>query len=310
MSLFTKERGRVMPDRHSTTHVLRCFVVAVTIASIPRAAAGSGPCNRVEGADALLAPGKVVLLGEQHGTEESPAFVLDLVCLAAAAELPVRLGIEISDSEQSRVDLFLDSAGNAANRALLLEGSPWQAQTQYGVTSDAMARLLDGARKLRQAGSTVDVVLFNRSGAGGGQARDRRMAEYLAAVAGESTEAAVIVLTGNIHSRVTRGTRFSAGYEPMGYLLSQAVPPERIVALDVAHEGGTAWVCVAGEDGCGPQRLRARGPDGNGVTLNDSPEGTGHHGWYHVGAITASPPAKETDGEGPAEVLWEFETGG
>ena len=82
------------------------------------------------------------------------------------------------------------------------------------------------------------------------------------------------------------------------------------MALDVAHAGGTAWVCVAGDEGCGSQRLRARGPAGKGVTFNDTPQGTGHHGWYHVGSIAASIPAKETDGAGPAEVLWEFETGG
>jgi hypothetical protein len=110
----------------------------------------------------------------------------------------------------------------------------------------------------------------------------------------------------------------------MGYLLSKSVPSERIVALDVAHSGGTAWVCLGSDVAdCGPQKLRERGPGGEGITLNESPEKTGHHGWYHVGSISASPPARDSldDAEEEtesaktaalpdAEVLWQLETGG
>jgi hypothetical protein len=270
------------------------FAAVLAITSV---AAESATCKPVAGADKLLRPGKVLLLGEQHGTEESPGFGLDLACHAAEAGLPVRFGIEISASEHSRVNVFLASSGDEASRRALLEGAPWQAQNQYGVTSEAMYRLFDGLRALRRSGHDVHVVLFNQPGTGGGRARDRRMAEHLAGVAGQSKEGLFVVLTGNIHSRVTRGTRWSADYEPMGYLLSKAVSPERVVALDVAHSGGTAWVCLAGEEGCGGQRFGPRGPGGEGVTINDSPDATGHHGWYHVGSITASPPANETPGK-------------
>jgi hypothetical protein len=264
------------------------FVAVFVLTSV---AAESATCKPIPGAEELLRPGKVLLLGEQHGTEESPGFALDLACHAAEAGLPVRFGIEISPSEQSRVEVFLASSGDEASRRALLEGAPWQAQNQYGVTSAAMYRLFDGLRALRHGDHDVQVVLFNQPGTGGGQARDRRMAEHLAGVAGQSKEALLVVLTGNIHSRVTRGTRWSVDYEPMGHLLSKAVVPERVVALDVAHDGGTAWVCLAGEEGCGSQRFGPRGPGGKGVTFNDSPDATGHHGWYHVGSITASPPA-------------------
>jgi hypothetical protein len=35
----------------------------------------------------------------------------------------------------------------------------------------------------------------------------------------------------------------------------------------------------------------------HGIPINDSTKATGHHGWYHVGSITASPPARATPHE-------------
>ena len=107
-------------------------------------------------------------------------------------------------------------------------------------------------------------------------------------------------------------------------MLSQAVPAERIIALDVAHSGGTAWVCLGSDVAdCGEQKLRGRGPSGEGITLNESPEKSGHHGWYQVGPISASPPARDALGDTAdkpeaaeltslpeAEILWQLETGG
>ena len=281
-------------------------VLAVLALVCGGTAAAAVSCPPVDGVKELLRPGAVVLLGEQHGTVESPEFAFDLVCHAANAGLAVRFGIEISNSEQSRFNAFLDSSGHAASRQTLIEGAPWQADRQYGVTSEGMYDLLDGLRQLRGDGHDVEVVLFNKS-AGSGQARDRRMAEHLATTAEESREGIVIVLTGNVHSRVTTGTRWDADYEPMGYLLTQTIAPDRVVSLDVAHNGGTAWLCVAGDDSCGSRGLRGRGPESDGVSWNDSPDATGHHGWYQVGSITVSPPARDTH---EAEVLWEFETDG
>ncbi len=285
-----------------------CVSVLLVSASVTvSAATESSPCRPVDGVEKLLRPGNVVLLGEQHGTAESPRFALDLACHATKTGIAVRVGIEISNSEQARVDGFLASSGDPSSRRALLEGPPWQAAQQYGVTSEAMYGLFDGLRRLRQEDHDVEIVLFNKSGARGGQARDRAMAEYLAAAVEKSEGAVLIVLTGNIHSRVTIGTPWDSNYEPMGFVLTQMISPDAIISLDAAHTGGTAWLCIAGEEGCGPVGLRGRGPEGSGVTWNDSPDATGHHGWYRVGSITASPPARDTV---TAEILWKFETDG
>jgi len=282
------------------------------------------PCRSIAGAEQLLRAGKVLLIGEQHGTAESPAFVRDLACQAVQAGLPLRVGIELPESERARVQAFLASNGDDDSRRALIAGGRWQADYQYGLTSEAMLGLFEGLRALAKQGHDLRIVLFDQPGGGGSEARDRRMADFLAGVVKESTEDVVLVLTGNIHSRVSPGTRWNPEYEPMGYLLSQAVPAERIIALDVAHSGGTAWVCLGSEvSDCGEQKLRERGPSGEGITLNESPEKSGHHGSYQVGPISASPPARDALGDTAdkpeaaeltglpgAEILWQLETGG
>jgi hypothetical protein len=266
----------------------------------------------------------VILVGEQHGTAESPAFVLDLAFRAVKGDIPLQVGIELPESELDRAQAFLASNGDAEARRALIAGGRWQADYQNGLTSEAMLGLFEGLRALAQGSPELRIVLFDQPGGGGSEARDRRMAEYLAGVVNESSDALFVVLTGNIHGRVSPGTRWNPEYEPMGYLLSKAIPSDRIVALDVAHSGGTAWVCLGSQVAdCGEQKLRKRGPEGDGITLDGSPEETGHHGWYHVETINASPPARDAlddvmeraKASAPttlpdAEVLWQLETGG
>src|SRR5262245_61858050 len=83
------------------------------------------PCGPpILGLDDVVRPGRFTLLGEQHGTREIPAFVGDAVCQAAAGG-PVRLALEISRSEQPRIDAYLNSSGGPSARAALLEGPFW-----------------------------------------------------------------------------------------------------------------------------------------------------------------------------------------
>jgi hypothetical protein len=251
-------------------------------------------CPAVPGGSRLLARADVVLVGEVHGTVESPGFVAALVCQAVRAGKSVTVGFELLESEEGRFSGYLGSDGGAAARAALLDGPPWRAsgQGQYGVTSEAVVGLLDRLRELRQGGHPVGFALFNRVDGTGSQDRDRKMARTLAAQIERSGSDLFVALTGNIHSRLAPGTRWAADYEPMGYLLRRASPELRLVSLDVAHEAGTAWVCTP--EGCGERRLGARGAPADKpltITLHDEVQPDGHHGRYFVGGIHASPPA-------------------
>lgn len=243
------------------------------------------PCRAVAGLDELVRAGKVILLGELHGTAESPAFALNVACHGARADLPVIVGLELSPDEQARVDAYLGSTGGEADREAVLSGTIWQREYQDGRNSRAMFELIEGLRALRREGNAVRVVLFD-AGGGGGKSRDQRMAENLARAIGPASDSLSVILAGNLHTRVVASPR----YEPMGHALGKKIETERLVALDAAYANGSAWVCTP-SDGCGAFGLKGRGPRSNGITMGSDAAAIGHHGWYWIGPISASLPA-------------------
>lgn len=272
------------------------WLLPLAMASLGLAVAAE-PCRPIDGVRPLLQPGRVLLLGEIHGTVESPAFALDVACHAARADLPVVVGIELSTGEQARVDAFLASPGTEEDRSALLAGSQWQAGYQDGRASRAMFGLIDGLRRLRREDRDVRVAMFDVPAVRGGQQRDRDMARNLAAVVAASPRSMVIVLTGNNHSRITKGTPRNSTYEPMGYVLGGETSFDNLIALNAAHGGGSAWICAPE---CGVRDLAGRhGEAAWTIEIDEATRPAGHSGWYHVGTITASPPARLSPSELP-----------
>ena len=75
----------------------------------------------------------------------------------------------------------------------------------------------------------------------------------------------------------------------MGLLLLDRVAPRRVLAFDVAHEGGSAWLC---SPECGVASLRGRPAKQRwSFEVDETSRPSGHHGWYYVGTLTASVPA-------------------
>lgn len=261
----------------------------------PPPSAQPGPCRPVSGLAGLMRPGgAVVLLGEVHGTEQSPAFVGDVLCAAARERIPVALGLEIQPAEQARIDRYLDSRGGAEDRARLLAGPFWRPSLLDGRTSEAMLRLIERARALRAAGSAVRILAFAPDLPEPG-ARDRAMAGIVAAAARERPGDLLVAVAGNVHTRLTRGTSFDSTFVPMGYHLARDLAGRRLVSLRMSHDGGGAWTCRPAEDDenkivCGPNPLGPQpGAAAWSVSLDAEPGGpvSGHYG---VGAITPSPP--------------------
>jgi len=254
------------------------------------------PCRPIDGIDELLTPGRVVLLGEIHGTRESPAFALDVACHAAHSDLPVIVGLELSGGEQGRVDTFMDSEGTDDDRRALLAGHLWQRDYQDGRASVAMLDLIDGLRGLREQGHDVRITMFDEPRAGG-QQRDRAMGRNLAAVVKGAPDAMLVALAGNRHSRVSKGDPRNSEYEPMGYVLGRETSFDNLVALNAAHGGGNAWICAPE---CGISDLVGHHGDAEWtIEIDDATRPAGYAGWYHVGAIRASPPARTPDAEVP-----------
>jgi hypothetical protein len=278
----------------SRASILGCLSL---LTSVLLAAQGASPpaCRAIRGLEPLLKPGTVVLLGEMHGTNESPAFVAEMVCHALRAGLRVTMGLEIPRQEETRIAAYLESQGSAADREALLAGPFWQDAYQDGRRSEAMAGLLEQLRRLRKNGEKVRVILLDIATFSTAQERDRAMAARLEEAIGSSPRDLFLTLTGNVHNRTARGTPWNAEYEPFGYLLSQGFGESRPrpVALDVSHTGGTAWICTSAK----PEDCQSRPLKGQGqgqaleIVLGDAADANGHHGRYHVGTLTASSPA-------------------
>lgn len=201
---------------------------------------------------------RLVLLGELHGTAESPALLADLL-RAQPATRPIRLGLEWPVALQDKVDAYFRSAGTAADRAAFAASYDW---TWYdGRMSRAWLGLLDTLRALRRSGRDVRVFTMEPSygspaemAAAGGflKVKEGGMARAIAAQLRQAPPGALVAaLVGNYHVRIGTADHASslayrlAGDHPM-LLLPQSrhgtfwatVPPATHAAVQTIHGAG------------------------------------------------------------------------
>ncbi|WP_426753826.1 hypothetical protein [Myxococcus sp. Y35] len=265
-----------------------------------------GRCSRhIKGMRALIQPGFTLLVGEQLGSQEAPAAVGDLVCEAAEAGQDVALGLSIPRTEQESVDRYLSSLGAPADQDALLKGVFWRRPYQDGRSSWAIVDLLDRVRALRASGLPITVVAFDTDGTVVGSERDAKMAAVWTARRAEHQDEAFIVLAGNAHMQIARGTRWDAQFEPMAWLLAKS--ERRLTALDLSFSAGRRWGCdlTAGSElQC--QVVEAEPSERVAGTPGQSPHirlfssfSWGFHGLLYVGALSPSMPATSLAGHAP-----------
>lgn len=249
-------------------------------------------CRAVAGIETLFAPGAGLLLGEMHGTEQSPAFLANAACLALRAGLPVTVALEIPREETSRVDAFLSSPGGEKDREALLAGPFWRADYQDGRRSRAMFALLERLRQFHESGQPVRAELLDREERPSSSLeRDRWLAEALGAAFDKTPEGFVIGLLGNVHTRIRPGVPWNPDYETAGSVLLQQKPGLHVTALDVSFRGGEAWTCTTAEASSCQSRAIPGRPEDPAEGIEIYPEiANGHHGVYRVGDLRASPP--------------------
>ena len=245
-----------------------------------RSAPGDCP-SAVATPPGLTVAGTTLILGELHGTREVPAFAASLVCHAARTTATV-LALEVPYTEQTRIDAFLASNGDAKARADLLRGDFWDFPMQDGRRSKAMVSLLDATRRWRARGAAVNVVAFDTDVPP--DARDAEMGQRLAAARQNDPLALLVVVTGGVHA----SREPDAAFVPMAVHFARLTAPHRIASLAMKHSGGQAWVCT---DRCGPHE--AAGTPDPGPPRIELFERTmrGFDGAFHVGTISPSAPA-------------------
>jgi tetratricopeptide (TPR) repeat protein len=272
------------------------LLIAASLSGCAKPAAPAAPAatarscgTPIAGLQAVVSPGGAVLIGDMHGTAEIPRFVGDLVCQAAATGVAVRLGLELPEEEQGRIDAYLGSDGGAAARTALLAGPFWQRSYQDGRSSAAMVQLIESVRVERAAGVAIALFAFDR---GAGEGRDQGMAEVILAQRAAAPKDFFVLFAGNLHTRIARGAEHDRSYTPMGVRLREG--GMAAISLDV-RGSGTAWYCTTADlRTCGAGPIFSKPADGAPRIELAKPEAGGdahYDGIYAVGTTTASVPA-------------------
>lgn len=256
------------------------------IVSLALFAATASGCTPVPGADGLWqSRTRWVVVGEIHGTNETPDAFTNLVCLAAATGRPVTVAVEFSADWQPVLDAYLASDGGSKAQAALLTLPVWKAEMQDGRGSVASLRMLDRFRRMKLTGGITGVSGFDigRS-TPPGQTRDAAMAKAWTAMPAAGN-GIILALTGNIHAMRRAFVRPNQMIVTAGSLM----PPTRTMTVNVVGSGGKAWTCQS--DGCGEH---ANGPPRTaeaGMLYSDKAD----HPWgatYELGRpTTAAAPA-------------------
>lgn len=242
-------------------------------------------CPAIAGTEQLWShPGiRFVIVGEMHGTAETPVIFRDLVCSARAAKRPIVAGVE--HTEQEAIDLFMASGSHEAAIHNLLSKSEWNQSD--GRTSRAMLMLLEELRAFKLEGLISGVVAFSDAHQDeSGAIREERMASVLLAAASRHPGALVIALTGNIHACKKTLPEY-ASYP----LMASFLPSAETLSLFVADRGGEAWTCSGTE--CGPHSYDSSGGLERGIILSPGASPLpGYDGVLSTGLkATASSPA-------------------
>ncbi len=289
--------GRTMLD------LLLAAIAGVTTTQ-PTQAIPAFTCPAVAGAEAILPPGPdaswpIVILGEVHGTAETPALFGDLVC-NAALKGPVNVHLEWANSLSPQVDAYLGSDGTEEARGRLLDHYQFNPGWADGRSSQAMLSLLERLRLLKAAGADLRAFCFQpdyavRDGGGSQFYREQAMAHEWVTTPPDRQSAFNLVLVGNYHA--ARQPRFEGGAPPAASYLKKG----DAILLNPLFAGGEAWNMQGMKDGkpdAGPHKVGNEIKAGEiapprGIVLRRDELGR-FDGTFSVGGpFTASPPVKK-----------------
>ena len=199
---------------------------------------------------------RLLILGELHGTRETPLLLQALLTDYTGSDTPVQLVLELPTEENTALATYMASTGDAAAKQALRTSPYWNVKDHLhdGRRSQDMLDLIEAARALRAQGRDVSVVGFDANPAGerAPGRRDADMAKTLRV--GFQTLPAngrMIVLTGNMHrSRESYGL---IDYPPATALLTD-LP---LYNVRIEAQRGEFWACM-GYRKCGTRNLITR----------------------------------------------------
>lgn len=291
-----------MKDRLSVVFV-QCIALIVVFAVEVRSQEAALPLatffQNFESNKVLLEK-RIIVIGELHGTNEVPKLVGALAEAIKNCGRNVTVALEINENYQSAIDHYLKSGDEE-----ILRGLPFFSGRgdKDGRSSIAMADLI---KRIRAIG-LIRIVCFDlevsKFAAATNQQRDSAMAVNIKKnIDGNH----VIVLTGNIHARITKGLGSNQQFSPMSHILvNDAGLSTEVLSLNTIFAAGKAWYCS--QDGCRegsaaakPDRIEALRLKYNAENILVIKDGSdpkaypeAYHGFIFLSDATASRPYME-----------------
>jgi hypothetical protein len=245
-------------------------------------------CDAPVGTPALLArPERIIVVGETHGTVETPAAFLSLVC-EAARQGPVSVGLELPETDKPLLDFVMAAPDEATATRYLQAGDFGDPRRNDGRHSQAMFDMIIGFWRLKQAGHDIVLRPFAAQMSvitGRDQAWwELEMAHGMSRPLVDRPQARVLILVGNLHARkLPLADRPRIGLPAAGHLHGADT-----LTLDILQQGGASWGC---RETCGPHTdSPVHDTDARGIRLGRVEDGA-YDGVLAVGPTTASPPA-------------------
>jgi hypothetical protein len=219
---------------------------------------------------------RLLIVGELHGTNETPALVAALV-KATSKDRPIRVGVEWPAWMQDYVATYLASQGTLDDRKAMLSMKYWGVVLD-GRGSEAMINLIDAIRVLRESGRDIEIFVMEPDvpitpsdlQSNPLTWKENGMTKALkTALSTAPSNALVVAYMGSVHSRyITRADHSQPS------VLQQVMSNHPLYIL-VDADAGSSWNCQAG--GCGPHMFKAYSkPPSQDVEINplsDAPEG-------------------------------------
>jgi len=188
---------------------------------------------------------RLLVLGEFHGTRETPLLVRQLVDDYSRTG-PVVLALELPRGETPTLREYLASDGGAAARQHLHGRAFWTVRDDQhdGRRSRDMLAMIESLRVLKSQGRVIDVVGYDVDNSdGGNQTRDDGMAAELRRLYGRLPAGArMLVLTGNVHAMLQRPADAPPEMQtrPMASLLRDL----GIYSVRLEAQRGHSWACL------------------------------------------------------------------
>lgn len=189
---------------------------------------------------------RLVVLGEYHGTAETPLLVAELMERYSRDTAAVRLALELPMSENVALARYLRSDGGADARETLRTSPFWAVKDDQhdGRRSRDMLALIEAVRVLRAQGRDVGVAGYDEETdtSARNDQRDAAMATHLRQQFNAlPADARMLVLTGNVHAMRTRPADAPAEMQQKmmaAHLLDLPLYSVRLEALR-----GHFWAC-------------------------------------------------------------------